>query len=191
MPLWKIRSSQKKKKHWQDSSEKEQRKEMEKSLFLEFGKKTLFFAAGDSWLYGIQPSSLTLSSLSDKLLAPLSAQMGRFLDWEAEGRCLMNWGDLADVWPFPGALRTDGLFSFTALVIYSATALSHMQPQDPMLSPLHSPERIPLDVTVSLLLLALLEVSLRPETEHAKTVKSVFWKAHGFRWCVEETGLKE
>lgn len=36
----------------------------------------------------------------------------------------MNWGDLADVWPFPGPLRTDGPFSFTALVIYSATAPS-------------------------------------------------------------------
>lgn len=36
----------------------------------------------------------------------------------------MNWGDLADVWPFPGPLQTDGLFSFTALIIYSATALS-------------------------------------------------------------------
>lgn len=36
----------------------------------------------------------------------------------------MNWGDLADVWPFLGSLRTDGLSSFTALVIYSATALS-------------------------------------------------------------------
>lgn len=95
----------------------------DKSSLLEFGRKH-FFAVGDSWLYHIPAQLCCLHPVLDKLLAPLSPQVGRFLDSEAESRCLMNWGDLADVWPFPGPLWTDGPFSFTALVIYSATAPS-------------------------------------------------------------------
>lgn len=126
LPLWKIRSSQKKKKkkHWQDFQKRSKEKKWRRALFLEFGRKHFSLQQETAGFSASSPALLTLSSLSDKLLAPLSPWMGRFLDWEAQSRCLMNWGDLADVWPFPGPLRTDGLFSFTTSVIYSATALS-------------------------------------------------------------------
>lgn len=121
LPLWKTHSSRKKKNIGKIFQKR--RKGQKKSSLLEFGREH-FFAVGDSWLYHIPAQLCWLHPVLDKLLAPLSPQVGRFLDREAESRCLMNWGDLADAWPFPGPLRTDGPFSFTALVTYSATVLS-------------------------------------------------------------------
>lgn len=107
------------KKHWQEVSEKEREdRNNEKSSFQEYGRKH-FSLEQEAAVPRPSPALLPLSSAADKLLAT-----GKGLDWEAESRCVMNWGDLADVWPFPGPLRTDGLSSFTALVIYPATALS-------------------------------------------------------------------
>lgn len=107
------------KKHWQEVSEKERKdRNNEKSSFQEYGRKH-FSLEQEAAVPRPSPALLPLSSVADKLLAT-----GKGLDWEAESRCVMNWGDLADVWPFPGPLRTDGLSSFTALVIYPATALS-------------------------------------------------------------------
>lgn len=99
LPLWKTHSSYKKKK----LARFFRKGAKDKSSLLEFGRKH-FFAVGDSWLYHIPAQLCCLHPVLDKLLAPLSPQVGRFLDSEAESRCLMNWGDLADVWPFPGPL---------------------------------------------------------------------------------------
>lgn len=124
MPLWKICSSQKKKNIGKIFQKRSKGQKKRRALFWCLEENTFLCSRRQLALPHSSPALLTLSSVSDKLLAPLSPQMGRFLDREAESRCLMNWGDLADVWPFPGPLRTDGLSSFTAFVIYSATALS-------------------------------------------------------------------
>lgn len=88
------------KKHWQDVSEKEQKdRNNEKSSFQEYGRKRFSLEQEAAAVPRPSPAPLPLSSAADKLLAT-----GKVLDWEAESRCVMNWGDLADVWPFPGAL---------------------------------------------------------------------------------------
>lgn len=70
----------------------------EKSSFQEYGRKR-FSLEQEAAVLRPSPALLPLSSAADKLLA-----IGKGLDWEAESRCVMNWGDLADVWPFPGPL---------------------------------------------------------------------------------------
>ena len=110
----------------------------------------------------------------------------------------MNWGDLADVWPFPGPLWTDGLFSFTALVIYPATALSSFPhtATGPSAVPTALAGEYSLgcsrDSCYCSIIIIGIAGSLPPaEREACKDHKiCVLIHVYCFRWCVEGTGLR-